>query len=132
MQEPMSIVQKLKTAPPTSTILKNERGYDYISHYNIFTLANRAFGEMGWTYEITDGPKVIFQDANNVVMQANALVRLQSDDGYWLVRSDVGTSCQQNGKGLNAEQWETASKGAVTDAVKTGVTRLAAVRPRAL
>ena len=94
----------------------NGRQVPYISHRNMFAIANGIFGRTGWTYEVLDLPQL--QTLGDQAMYQTRVRVTLSESG--LTRTEVG-SCTVNtsrdGKLVN-EAVEHAAKGAVTDAVK--------------
>jgi DNA repair and recombination protein RAD52 len=126
--ETVEQLQKPLAPSAISKVTKGNRGtFDYVSGYHVFTKANRLFGFGGWTSSIVDLTCVVNPTEPNhqgqrgkgylVAYTARVKVTVEFGGLDGQAHEDVGYGQDVNYSDVG-EAHESASKEAVTDAVK--------------
>ena len=110
------IREQLNVPVPPALVERSPQGFDYIPAAVAMSIANRIFGPGGWSTSIIETSCEQWGDATAYVVTVNVAVH-----GLGVHRQDVGVGMaqkQRNGEGPAAGAYETARKGAVSDAIK--------------
>ena len=117
----VSLSEKLQTKLPESFVQTRQQGgatLRYVSTYSVISLANRLFGNEGWTYRVLEPVACSFASETTCVYSCRVEVSIRTEAGDWITRSDVGTCGATRNAGLTGDQHEMAIKGCVSDGIK--------------
>lgn len=102
----------LNRAIPAEVIRRNPKGMDYVDGYYVIMRLNEVFGHDGWTTRY--GAPVIREGEKRTIVYVECKLSIHAERDI-LTRCDIGVGISAN---LSVDSFETAIKGAYTDALK--------------
>jgi len=132
------IVAALEQEVPPGAIMPADKGRAIFGDYIVGQLAihgaNRIFGTWGWHVEVTSSNMVIADDGwvftttvNVVVKDANGIITSRPGVGVGIAFFPVNRKTGEVAEKPGARQIDTATKGALTDAIKNALSKFGRV-----